>query len=203
MLAIMIGVEMLWRRKLIKGEYGRKLLHVTLTVFVATWPFYLPWDAIQFLSLGAVGFAVLMRLTYTFHSLYDVKRKSLGDLIGPATIAVLAFMQPDPWVFAAAVLHIALADGLAAVVGTRYGAKNTYFIFGQRKSIAGTLTFVIVSAAIIVWLMLISPLTFTSDVWLGLIWLPFMAALAENISPYGFDNLTIGLLVTVSLNALT
>ena len=36
--------------------------------------------------------------------------------------------------FAAAMLHLSIADGLAAVIGTKYGKGNTYKVFASARA---------------------------------------------------------------------
>jgi dolichol kinase len=44
---------------------------------------------------------------------------------------------------------MSLADGLAAVIGTRYGNRQKYLVLGYTKSVLGTLTFFVVSLGIL------------------------------------------------------
>lgn len=143
-----------------------------------------------------------MRTTRLFHSVYSVRRKSWGDLIGPGAIGILALFEPTKLVFAAAVLHIALADGLAAVIGTRYGKNNTYRVLWNKKSVVGTLTFIIMSFNILVWLYVRGEVGFTPITLPALFIIPFSTAYIENISPWGSDNLFVPLTVIALLGSL-
>jgi dolichol kinase len=91
---------------------------------------------------------------------------------------------------------MSLADGLAAIVGTKLGAGNQYFVFGHRKSVAGTATFAAISVLIFVGYFAVVPFAFT---W----WfVPVVAAatVLENVAVEGLDNLLVPLLVAVCLN---
>jgi dolichol kinase len=46
-------------------------------------------------------------------------------------------------------LHVALADGFAAIIGTKYGRAWAYKVFGQTKTIIGSMTFWVVSLCIL------------------------------------------------------
>jgi dolichol kinase len=107
-------------------------------------------------------------------------------------------MTHQPAVYAVALLHMSLADGLAAVVGDRYGHGSTYHIFGTKKSRLGTLTFLCVSLAILV------AFSVQQGVSLG-IWLPLIAAgatILENFAIRGLDNLLIPVFVALLLSAV-
>lgn len=200
--SILLVNEWLWKKKIIEGELARKSVHISIGTFGAFWPFFMPWQHIQIIALAAVIFIIFMRKAKVFNSIYGVKRRSWGDLIAPITIGVIAMFEPSKWIFAAAVLHIALADGLAAVIGTRYGKHNTYKVFWNTKSVIGTMTFWIVSLSILVWALVLNPPVVTGLTLPVLLWLPLMAASVENISPFGFDNLFVPLLVVGALGPL-
>jgi phytol kinase len=86
-------------------------------------------------------------------------------------------------------------DGLATIAGQRLKSK-AYSVFGQRKTVAGTAAAILSSIGIIAGLAAFSDVAFTiSSFSLGLLVFPLIAALAENFSPYGSDNLTIPLAV--------
>ncbi len=194
--------EYLWKKKVLKGEGSRKFMHILIGSYGAFWPFFMSWRQIQMIALLAVLFIVFMRTTGIFHSVYSVRRKSWGDLIGPATIGILALFEPTKLVFAAAVLHIALADGLAAVIGTRYGKNSTYKVLWNKKSVVGTVTFIIISFNILVWLFVRGEVGFTPITLPALFIIPFSAAYIENIAPWGSDNLFVPLTVIALLGSL-
>jgi phytol kinase len=201
-LMVLLINEHLWRKKIIRGEAARKFIHILTGVFVAFWPLYLSWAQIKFLALGAVLFFLAARYTRVFHGIYEVKRRSWGDLIGPGTIVVLAWLEPSVWVFTAAVLHIALADGFAAVIGAKYGRTRLHKIFGNTKSLVGTLTFWLISFAILFAGANFSDIGLTGLTLPLLLWLSAGAAYVENIAPYGFDNFLVPMLIYVVLEPL-
>ncbi|MDZ7786482.1 MAG: hypothetical protein U5L95_05175 [Candidatus Saccharibacteria bacterium] len=200
--AVLLLNEYLWKKKILKGEGSRKFIHMLIGTYGAAWPFFMSWEQIKFVAFLAVGFIIFMRLSGIFHSVYSVRRKSWGDLVAPGTIGILAILEPSKLVFAAAVLHIALADGLAAVIGTRYGKGNTYRVLWNKKSVVGTLTFVIMSFNILVWLYVRGEVGFTPITLPALLVIPFATAYIENISPWGTDNLFVPLTVVALLGSL-
>lgn len=199
---ILLLNEYLWRTKILRGEAARKFLHILTGAYVAFWPLYLSWVEIQILALGAILFFMLARFTKFLSSIYAVKRRSWGDLAGPATILILAMLEPSIWVFTAAVLHIAVADGFAALIGNKYGHAKLHRIFGNKKSLIGSLTFWGVSFTILFAGANISDIGLAGLTVPMLIWLSAGAAYLENITPYGFDNLIVPLLIYAVLQPL-
>lgn len=200
--SLLIFAEVLWRKKHIKGETARKFVHIIVGVLLAFWPFFVNWSTVQIACFIAVGLIALMHLTKIFKSVYDINRRSWGDMIGPATVGLIALLEPNKSIFAAAILNLALADGLAALIGTKYGKGHRYKILKQVKSVVGTLTFFVISLFITAWVILFSHAGFSQTAWPVIIILPIMATILENFSPYGTDNFFIPLLVVGVLQAL-
>ena len=103
-------------------------------------------------------------------------------------------------------LQLGLSDGMAAVIGTRYGKKTTFTVMGNKKSRHGTATFFILSTAIFVWaLWAIHPalafssfVSFTVTLLLALS-LSVVTTLAELTGQKGIDNLSVPLLTAIAL----
>lgn len=130
-----------------------------------------------------------------FHAIRSVRRKSWGDVLFGVGVLAVAVFQPDPWLFAIAVLQVSLADGLAAVIGVKYGDKHgKYYLFGQPKSIAGSAAFLVVSAVILVaGLFASSYFVDPLQLWPALIMLPLLLVCLENLAVFGADNLVLPL----------
>src|SRR5204863_6584380 len=127
------------------------------------------------------------------------KRQTYGELLYPLGIGLTALISQDKYIFMAAVLHLALADGLAAIVGIRYGGNTQYRIFGQTKTLIGTATFMFVSMLIIIGLLLWTPYGLMPAQTIMLVSLPLLAAAAENVGVQGLDNVLVPVLVTIAL----
>lgn len=193
---ILILAEYLSRAKRIHAELTRKLVHVAVGSFVAFWPFFLTWRTIQLLSLAFFIVVCLSIKFNIFRSIHAVQRNVMGELLFAIVIGVLATICTNDWVFMIAMLHLSLADGLAAVIGIGWGENNSYKVFGKAKSIAGTLTFVVVSFVILgIYYAYGGGTTSITTIF----WLPLLAAASENLSVHGTDNLVTPLLVAVIL----
>jgi dolichol kinase len=133
-----------------------------------------------------------------FRSIHAVQRNIMGELLFAIVIGVLAAISPNAWVFMAAMLHLSIADGLAAVIGLGWGDSNSYKVLGKKKSIAGTAAFIVASYAIVA---IYGIFAHSSTSFVTLLWLPLAAAAAENVAVYGTDNLVMPLLVALVLSS--
>lgn len=198
-LAILLAAEYLSRYRGLHSELSRKFVHIIGGVFIATWPFYLSWEQIQILSLLALLAAVLSIKFNIFKSIHAVKRNAVGEVMAAIVVGILALICDDPWIFAAAMLHLSIADGLAAVVGLAYGDNNSYKVLGETRSLAGNLACFFSSVAI----MLLYTFGGNHDYsFLTLVGLPIMVTVAENFAIKGTDNLVIPLLVAFVLTSV-
>jgi dolichol kinase len=142
---IVVLAEIFWRTKIFGPEQSRKLVHVGVGTFASTWGFILEDKQIVFIA-GAMFLVVLAsRVLGVFGSIHSVSRKTWGELFFPLGIASAALLADSPWIYMAAVLHVSIADGLAALIGRKYIKKHGYKVFKQQKTVVGTLVFFSVS----------------------------------------------------------
>lgn len=193
--------ELGWRRGYMSSEVGRKFVHITVGSFVAFWPFFLTWNQIRLLSLGFIIAVVLSKTFNIFSAMHSVQRPTYGEFFFALVVGILTFITHSKAIYAAALLQMSVADGMAAIVGVEYGMKQErlkYHVFGHAKTIIGTATFFVISAAIL--------FGYSADT-MRLAWyyVPLIAAAAtaiENIGIYGLDNLLAPLFVAVILTQL-
>lgn len=197
---LLVAVEFLWRKRRLRGERARKLIHIAVGVFVAFWPWFMPLVEIQAISLTMLIIILFSRRFNVLKGIHSVRRRTIGDILYPVTIALVAGVADSRWIFAAAMLHLGLADGLAAVVGDRIGKKNRYKVLGEVKSIAGSLTFFVVSMVIMALVILAAPNEFGGFYLPLLTLLPVAATCIENLSVRGTDNIFVPLFVALMLN---
>ncbi|OGL25109.1 hypothetical protein A3A68_02265 [Candidatus Saccharibacteria bacterium RIFCSPLOWO2_01_FULL_48_13] len=190
--AVMIATEVIWRRKLLHGEVQRKFAHITGGTFAAFWPWLVSWRTIQLLGVAMLAGALLNRYKKFSHFADGVRRESYGEIFSALAIILCASLTTEPIFYALAILHLALADGLAAIIGTRYGRQLKYFVFGQEKTIIGTMTFWVVSVIILGTGLLFANQLIDYQVYAALLLVmpPFLAAL-ENLAVYGSDNIVV------------
>lgn len=201
-LVLLVANEILCRRKELEPETGRKIVHIAAGTFIAFWPLYLSWQAIQLLSL-ALSAGVLISYQFgVFGAIHNVRRRTGGELWYPVGIGLSALLTSQPWIFCVAVLHLSLADGLAAIVGSKYGYMH-YKIGEHTKSIIGSLAFLAVSAALCLFAFVVLKNELPGTSLLVFAVTPFLATSIESISRHGLDNVLIPLAVILSLGLPT
>jgi phytol kinase len=193
---ILVSNEVWWRHRAPHDEFSRKFVHITVGSFVAFWPFFLTWHQIELLSLAFLLVVGVSKYLGVFQAIHSVQRPTWGEFYFAIAVGVVALITHDKWIYAAALLQMSLADGLAAVVGTRFGGKHKYIIFGHTKSLIGTLTFAVVSLGVLfatnqhISQPVSTALLLVSGV---------VAALLENVAVMGMDNLLVPVLVALLL----
>lgn len=191
---IVMAAELLWRTKKLNSEQSRKVIHISVGTFAATWAFYLNDQQILLLSLAMLAVVLVSRALGIFASIHSVKRKTLGEIFFPLGIMACALLTDSPWIYMAALLHVSIADGLAALIGSRHIRKHGYKILGHQKTVVGTLIFFNMSVLITLLTVYAAPELRVGFVMPILI--PLLTTLAENIGFYGADDLVLPLLVT-------
>lgn len=194
---LLVLSELWWRKRKPHDEFSRKFIHIFVGSIAAFWPFYLEWHWIVVLSLAFVVTVIVSKQFNIFKSLHAVERPTWGEVYFALAVGALAFVTHDPWIYAIALLHMSLADGLAAVVGVTWGKPTSYKVLGRTKSIIGSLTFFAVSLTLLVVYSAMAPEPLQPAFILGL---AAVATAIENVAaPHGMDNLLIPLLVGFAL----
>lgn len=196
---VLVASEIWWRKRSVHGELSRKFVHITVGSFVAFWPFFLSWREIQLISVAFLIVVVISKRLGVFQSIHSVQRPTWGEFFFAAAVGLVTLITHDKWIYMAALLQMSLADGLAAVIGVRFGRSTQYSIFGHVKSIAGSLTFLLVSLLILLLFM------HYGDVgvpFAALLVLPVIASVVENLGVQGLDNLFVPLLIAAVLSRL-
>lgn len=203
---ILVVSEYLWLKKILKGERARKFIHILAGVWMAFWPFYLPFDGIFVLSCMAVTVLIYSRITRLFSAIYAVKRTTYGEIFFALALLICAYLGQENWIFTISILLLAVADGGAAVVGRLWGNSNSYMLFGTenlRKSVAGTVAFLVLAyISVGVGYVVGGEEVLSNNLLIAFLVLPISATIIENIMPYGLDNLFTPLFATLLLNSL-
>jgi dolichol kinase len=198
---VVLTDEVLWRKKIIKGENQRKFVHIIGFSFIAFWPWLMSWQTLRFLSILMLMFALLNRHTKTLHYLGRVRRQSYGDIFFALAVIFCATYTDQKLFFTLSILMVSLADGFAAVVGANYGKHWKYKILGQSKTLVGTMTFWLVALFVLALGLLTGPaLIIFPDYAYLLIFLPPLLSIVENISPVGADNLSLPIVTMLALH---
>jgi phytol kinase len=176
------------------AELMRKVVHIgTGNIILLAWWLHIP----AAVGIGAsILFSLVTLLSYRFPLipvLDSVGRKSLGTFFYAVSIGVLIalFWQTHPQYAAIGILVMTWGDGLAALIGQRWG-RHIYKIGGIQKSWEGSLTMFTASY----WVSAFVLLGVQGAVWQTWV-IPLAIALAattlEAFSKLGVDNLTVPL----------
>ena len=192
-LAVVGGLSEVMRRTGAQPEITRKVVHIGAghVILIAWWMSVPAWAGI-----AASGvFSGIALLSYRFPLLpgiNSVGRKSLGTFFYALSIGLLILWfwpLQQPQYAAIGILTMTWGDGLAALVGQRFG-QHPYQIWGEKKSWEGSLAMLgvsyIVGAAI---LLSVNGLAFENWVIAGAS--AVLATLLESVSKYGIDNLSV------------
>ena len=175
-------------------ELTRKIVHIgSGNVILLAW-----WlDISTTVIVAAAAIASIIAVTSYFipilPSINSVGRKSLGTLFYALSIGILAswFWQDQPQYTAIGILVMAWGDGMAAIIGQRFG-KHTYQVFDITKSWEGSL-----AMAIVTFIVTMTILWAVEGInWqIGLISLiiALVATSLEAFSKLGIDNFTVPL----------
>ncbi|HSX06437.1 MAG TPA: hypothetical protein VLG92_01820 [Candidatus Saccharimonadia bacterium] len=197
---ILSASEIGWRKRWFSNdsEIGRKFVHITVGSFVAFWPFFLSWNEIRLLSVAFLIVVAVSARFKLFRAIHSVQRPTFGEICFAMVVGALTFITRSKGIYAAALLQMSVADGLAAVIGTRLGRKNTYQVFGHAKSVVGTLTFFVTATLILSGYSLLSVKGLAvSGVVLGALG----GAIVENVAVLGLDNLIVPLFIGLLLTS--
>ena len=194
-LAIGLG-EVLRRLFHLSQGFTRKFIHIA--VGMISIPTVLWFGSLYWAILPPLAFVVINYLDYRFgliQAMMSSNRSNLGTVYFPISFAAILIVfwgnptmpTTHPHLIVAALMPLTWGDALAAVVGERWGQRR-YTVLGHTRSLEGSATMFIVSALA----------TFLA---LGMLPLPvrvvvaivtaFGATVAESISPWGIDNLTV------------
>ena len=166
-------------------ETIRKIVHIgTGNVILLAWW----WRVPTWMGVGAaIAAAVVALISYRvplLPGIDSVNRRSAGTFFYAVSIGVLiAWFWPQAYYqyTALGILIMVWGDGLAAVIGQRWG-KHPYDLLGIRKTWEGSLTMAgvagLVTGCVLGW----TPLVVVVAV---------VAAVLEVFSYYGLDNFTV------------
>ncbi|NDJ18299.1 phosphatidate cytidylyltransferase [Myxacorys almedinensis A] len=174
-------------------EIVRKIVHIGAgNVILLAWLLNIPrWVGVS----ASILFSAIALLSYSIPILPGINgvgRKSLGTFFYAVSIGVLVawfWTLHLPQFAAIGILVMTWGDGLAALIGQRFG-RHTYTVWGMKKSWEGSLTMALVSFAVSLAILIATQ----GNGWQGWLISLTIAAVAttlEAFSKFGIDNLTV------------
>lgn len=186
--------QYLWKKKRVRGERSRKLVHILSSAWIALWRLFIPQPLVILMGVGLFMGVFVSRRLKLFRSIYTVRRPTYGEMTFATGVILTAIFFKEPAVYGLAILNLGLVDGLAAIVGREYGSKSRFKVFGSTKSIAGTLTAfqMALITGICFWLFAADIESFSLAFMLGhILFSSALITVAELVGYRGFDNVLI------------
>lgn len=94
-LLVLILAERLVRHKNIQTQYSRPLIHIVVAVLIGIWPYYMSYRSIEYIALAFLVVVFLSRELKIFKSIHEVNRKTVGELLFPISIGLVALLSPE------------------------------------------------------------------------------------------------------------
>jgi phytol kinase len=188
---------------------SRKIVHISVSHW---WLIAMTFhESVGFALIGPISFVVLNAVSFAsgmFESMEDpARRKNLGTIYFPISLIMLVlftFGGPAPvYVGALATLVLGYGDGLASLIGYHYGRRSIR-IFGERKSVEGSLTMLVASflVSVIVIASLSGEVIPLSELLLRALAVSALAAAVELVTPLGLDNISVPVAVGLTYQAI-
>jgi len=175
-------------------ELTRKVVHIgSGNVILLAWWFNISQTVIVSAAIIAAAIALLSYLIPILPSIESVGRKSFGTLFYAISMGVLTtyFWQDAPQYTAIGILTMAWGDGMAAIIGQRFG-HHKYQVGAITKSWEGSLAMTI-ATLIVTSAILLSVEGNSWQIWMISLTVAIVATISEAFSKLGIDNLTVPL----------
>lgn len=196
--AVWVGIILLiawWLHRFAKAEpeLVRKVVHIgTGNVILFAWLLDMPASVGITASIVASAVTLLSYIFPILPGINSVGRRSFGTFFYAASIGILIawfWPLPQPQYPAIGILIMAWGDGLAALIGKRFG-KHKYKLLGSEKSWEGSLTMTLVSY-LVSSLILFCVQGNLWQTWVVSLAVAIVATGLEAFSFFGIDNLTV------------
>lgn len=198
LVGVVIGIALLLSRsKRVSSEAVRKFIHIG----VSNWWFILiaAIDRAEIAMIGPLLFLAVNSIAVAtgYANLLGIKDKvrNLGLIYFPLSLVVLVaagyFGAVPLWACGMGCLTMGYGDGLAALLGKRYGKRR---IVGG-KTLLGTAVMFMATLLVVACFSIgyrIDSL-WSASWWIGLVVIAAAASLMEAYTPFGLDNLTVPL----------
>jgi phytol kinase len=161
-------------------------------------PTVLMFPSLYWAIIPPLAFVVINYLDYRFgviQAMMSSNRSNLGTVYFPLSFAaILALFWGDPsaptthpYLIVAALMPMTWGDAFAAIIGERFGQRR-YTLLGHTRSLEGSATMFGISALATFLALGVLPLPARAVV---AVVTALGATIAESVSPWGIDNLTV------------
>lgn len=200
--SIFISNELFKKDIQISKEIERKIGHLGFGVIALSAPFVFQakWEFIAVVGYLLIWFYFIRVLPMFRGGLYDVvhlsSRPTIGDILFPVAVLGMWFMlgENEAIFYIVAILVMSLSDSAASLVGKLY-PFGVYKIAKSTKSMSGSFVFFVIT--IIIFTLFKTVLPFSGTV---LVFIAVLATVAEALSGYGLDNITIPIVLYIGFH---
>lgn len=176
-------------------EGSRKFLHIMTGNIAFLLPVFVTKEVMAFLAAGPFILFTFLMSPYTPIKKIRGKTSAAGHGMGlvyySITWTILAYLFFDNMVvIAIGILSMSYGDGLASVIGIKFGKKK-YKVLGDEKSYVGSFSMFIFTFITMIIALFYYNINVTFYVILVLLFIAFIASIVEGLTPKGLDNLTV------------
>lgn len=185
--SLILGMEILKRKFSLSVALTRRVIHISTAVVAATAPLFVTKQQLIFVCILFAGVLFAGRKHRLFSAIQSVERHTFGEIFLPLGIVATAFffLPRDMLAFQFGVFIMGISDAIGGLVGERFG-KRIFMIFGNKKSLEGSLAFFGCS--------LILTYLFYPIFGYKLFLIPLILTITEFSFIYGLDNLVLPIL---------
>jgi len=195
---IYVAVLIVFTEKVFSKRYpvqSRKFLHIMTGNIAFILPLFQTKEIMAFVAAGP--FILFTFLMSPYSPIKSMRGKTseaghgLGLVYYAITWTVLAYAFFDHReIIAMGILAMSYGDGLASVIGIKYG-KRKYCVFKDTKSYVGSIAMFVCTFLLLVIALLFYAEPVTSRVAVYLLCMAGVATIVEGITPLGLDNLSV------------
>ena len=194
--ALIAASAILFKYNIISNEGSRKFIHIGVSNWwIIAMVFF---NNSLYACIVPASFVIINYISYKRQIFRSMERdgsiNDLGTVYYAVSLLILSIItfskQSSPYIGALGILVMGYGDGLAAVIGRKYG-RHRYRIFGNEKTIEGSAAMLLIS--FIVCFAVLSLYNPSKAVFAAFI-LAVVSSAVEALSPYGLDNITVPLL---------
>jgi len=172
------------------GELSRKIVHIgTAAIIPMAWTFGLSKMLIVSCGIVVTTLTLINHRWRLLKSIEDIGRRSFGtSAYGLSITLLVALLWPERAdAVTAGILVMGIGDGCAGLIGRRLNSPR-WTLFGQTKSLAGTVTMAIASGLCLIVLALSTQAAISVPT---LLLISGSAVVLEQFSFAGIDNLSV------------
>ena len=180
-----------------ENELSRKIVHIgTGPIIPIAWWLNISKDLALIVACIITAALIINYRLRLIKSIENVDRKSFGTIAYGISITILIYLfwSTNPSAVTAGVLVMTFGDGLAGLIGRKLNSPQ-WIVFGQKKSLIGTLSMYLVTVSVLSSISYVIGINFAM---VDILMISSLATMLEQISPLGIDNITVPIGVAMS-----